>query len=281
MQDQQIIRTERPEDSGAIRKVNQLAFGQDDEANLAEALRKGPNYRPRNVFYHTDQIYDYFCQRKMSLRYLQGILKVANLWGFFFSRKLARPFLPIPAPRGYERQRIITANYEKVGAARASKPLTPLDLELVSKKLNRRNLNWLILSVWFGLRPKEVDSLTQRESWRVETLPTGRKILWVFQTKIIALPPEDRWKPIPILFNEQHFSLRIIESGDFCRPIRKTMRKHFGIGVTTYAGRKGFADLMLSKGQSFENISVWMGHSTLQRMWRSYKSRRKFHLDAY
>jgi hypothetical protein len=38
---------------------------------------------------------------------------------------------------------------------------------------------------------------------------------------------------------------------------------------------------MLSKGQSFENISVWMGHSTLNRTWSSYKQRRKFHLAGY
>jgi hypothetical protein len=29
------------------------------------------------------------------------------------------------------------------------------------------------------------------------------------------------------------------------------------------AGRKGFTDLMLAKGHSLENISIWMGHSTL------------------
>jgi hypothetical protein len=49
-------------------------------------------------------------------------------------------------------------------------------------------------------------------------------------------------------------------------------------GGILYGGRKGFVDLMLSKEQTFENISVWMGHSTLDRTWRSYKQRRKFHL---
>src|SRR4051794_9202590 len=89
-------------------------------------------------------------------------------------------------------------------------------------------------------------------------------------------PPEDRWKPIPIIFDQQHFALKLIESGNFRRPLMKTVRHHFGSGKTLYAGRKGFADLMLSKNQSIENISVWMGHSTLQRTWYSYKQRRKF-----
>jgi hypothetical protein len=57
----------------------------------------------------------------------------------------------------------------------------------------------------------------------------------------------------------------------------KTMRKYFGEGVDLYAGRKGFTDLMLAKGHSLENISVWMGHSTLERTWKSYKNRRRYH----
>ena len=161
---------------------------------------------------------------------------------------------------------------------KASRPLSPIQLDSVSGKLNRRNFNWLYLSVWFGLRPMEVDHLKHAEFWRIEVLPAGRKVLWVYQTKIIALPPEDRWKPIPILFEQQEFGLRIIESRNFRRPIMKTMRRHFGRGTCLYAGRKGFSDLMLSKGHSLTNISIWMGHSTLDRTWRSYKQRRVYHL---
>jgi len=62
---------------------------------------------PSEWFYHVHDIYDYFCSRQLSLCYSHSILKVANLWGFFISRKLAKPFLPIPVPRGYERQRLV------------------------------------------------------------------------------------------------------------------------------------------------------------------------------
>ena len=117
--------------------------------------------------------------------------------------------------------------------------------------------------------------------WKIECFNTGRKILWVFQTKIIALLPEDRWKPIPILFDEQQDALKILESGDFKRPLSKTMRLHFGVGIDPYGGRKGFTDLMLSKGHRIENISVWMGHSSMERTWRSYKGRTTFHLEGY
>ncbi len=70
----------------------------------------------------------------------------------------------------------------------------------------------------------------------------------------------------------------MISDGSFKRPLAKTVRKHFGMGHDNYAGRKGFVDLMLSKGQTLENISIWMGHSTLNRTWRSYKNKRVYHL---
>lgn len=238
---------------------------------------------PSDWFYSIHEIYDHFHRRRLSLRYTNAILKFVNLWGFFISKKLARPFHPIPVPRGYERQRILEAFYEKdrTSVAVPSKEISPECLDEVRGLLNQLNFNWIYLSVWFGLRPQEVDNLKDKNLWRVETLATGRKILWVFQTKIIALPPEDRWKPIPIIFEQQEFALRIIESGNFRRPLTKTIRKYFGKGTTLYGGRKGFSDLMLSKGQAFENISIWMGHSTLDRTWKSYKRRRKFHLAGY
>lgn len=162
-----------------------------------------------------------------------------------------------------------------------SKEIEPEKLIEVREKINPPNFNWIYLSVWFGLRPQEVDNLHDSSLWRVETLATGRKILWVFQTKIIELPPEDLWKPIPIIFEQQEFALRIIESGTFKWPLTKTVRKYFGKGTTLYGARKGFLDLMLSKGQAFDNVSISRGHLALERTWKSYKRRRKFHLVGF
>lgn len=130
-----------------------------------------------------------------------------------------------------------------------------------------------------GLRPQEVDNLKNKELWNIEE-NCSLKILWVFQTKIVSLPHEDRWKPIPILFDEQEFALRIIKSQKIQRPLVKTVHHYFGEGIDLYGGRKGFVDLMLSKGHTLENISVWMGHSTLERTWKSYKQRMKYHIQA-
>lgn len=159
--------------------------------------------------------------------------------------------------------------------------MTPQQRDTAIERLNRKNFNWLFLSVWFGLRPQEIDNLKNKDLWKIEKLQNGREIFWVLQTKIVALSPEDRWKPIPIIFEQQKFGLQITKSGFHKRRIRKTMRRHFGSGIDLYGGRKGFSDLMLKKNQSFENISVWMGHSTLDRTWRSYKSRTQFHLKNY
>ena len=38
-----IVRAETPDDQAAVRRLNQLAFGADNEANLVEALREHTN----------------------------------------------------------------------------------------------------------------------------------------------------------------------------------------------------------------------------------------------
>ena len=157
--------------------------------------------------------------------------------------------------------------------------ITPAQLDSVKKLLSVVNYNWLFISAWFGLRPLEIDNLKNEGMWRLEENMRGMIVLWVCQAKIFALPPEERWKSIPPLFSEQKTALEILVSGKFRRPIPKTMRNRFGEGVTLYGGRKGFSDLMLSLGQKLENISVWMGHSTLKRTWASYKDRKRFHLN--
>lgn len=264
-------------DSGKRRRTRAFSLWQ-----AAQKMIVAVGVEPSDWFYHTLEINDFFHQRKYSVRFVLSTLKMANLWGFFICRKLGRPFLPVPIPRGYERQRLIQAYYEKERKARRpSLPLVPETLKSKVQKLNQPNYHWLVLSVWLGLRPQEIDNLHNEKMWSLEILGNGRKVLWVFQTKIIALPIEDRWKPIPILFEEQEFAIRVLKGNAFKRPIMKTMRKHFGEGIDLYAGRKGFTDLMLSKGHSLENISVWMGHSTLERTWKSYKSRRRYHLNSY
>lgn len=67
----------------------------------------------------------------------------------------------------------------------------PEKLYTAKRKMKLEQFNWLYLSVWLGLRPQEVDNLKNNELWRIEE-NSNPKILWVFQTKIISLPTEDR-----------------------------------------------------------------------------------------
>ena len=85
-------------------------------------------------------------------------MKYVNLWVFFICKKMGRPFLQVPIPGGYERRRIINAYFEKS----ANKNKLRIDL-----------FNWMYLTVWFGLRRKEVDYLHDKNLWRVEKLFNG------------------------------------------------------------------------------------------------------------
>ncbi len=113
-----------------------------------------------------------------------SILKLANFWGNFISRKLCKPFNPIPYPKGYERQRLIEAYYKKSLRRRTpSDPILPDHLNAIKKNINLKNFNWLYLSVWLGLRPQEIDSLMDKNTWRIEVLATGRKVYGFFKQK--------------------------------------------------------------------------------------------------
>ena len=224
------------------------------------------------------RFYDYFRQNKFSLSYIKKIILVTNLWGHFLSRKLGQPFLRIPLPRGKEKAQLLDAYFEKQGKSHnQSDPITVEQLEAAKESLRVPHYNWLFLSVWLGLRPQEVDQLKKGDHVRLERDQNNILTLWVFQTKLTSVPRRYRWKLIPIIFPEQHDAIAILRSGDFKRPLVKTIRNQFGQFTTLYGGRKGFTDLMLGKNQDLVHVSQWMGHSSIDRTWRTYKSRRIAH----
>lgn len=138
------------------------------------------------------------------------------------------------SPKGYERGRLIESYYNRTKKLRlASAPLTPENLYTSKGKILNEQFNWLYLSVCLGLRPQEVDNLKNKELWNIEET-CNPKNLWVYQTKIVSLPHENRWKPIPILFDEQEFALRIIKSQKIQRPLVKTVHHYFGDGIDLY-----------------------------------------------
>ncbi len=98
-------------------------------------------------------------------------------------------------------------------------------------------------------------------------LKSGVKVLNVYQSKLQLVAESKRWKKIPIIFDEQDQCLQIIFSGGFRRPLHKTVRKHCGKGIKLYGGRKAFVDVMLDKDQKIEDISQWLGYTSLGTTW--------------
>lgn len=237
---------------------------------LIAELKTEPQYY-RDV---QDQIYMHFVDKQISPSYSKKILAVLNMWGRFVSREQKAFFEPVEGARGADLNAIRKAYQKKESYRGPSKPLTPELLESIKDKLpSIDQYNWCFVSVWFGLRPEEIDSLSNKQSWRIELDPkTKAKNFCVYQTKLESSveDEEDRWKSIPVIFPEQNQALKIIEDGNLVAPLNKVLKKHTE-GCTKYGGRKNFVDLMLDRGQDFQEISLWMGHKDIKITFDRYK----------
>jgi len=226
------------------------------------------------------KIFKYFMSQKTSLSYSCKLVNFLNRWGIFKSRKSGTFYELVPVPRGNEKSAIVDAqetkrgvNTEK-GVRTASLPIVPSELYLAGEKLKIEHYNWLFMTVWLGLRPEEVDSLQDTKYFKIEKSTQHKiSIIHVYQNKLKGIATEKRWKKIPLIFKEQIECLKIIESGRFERPLHKTVRNHLGQGKTLYGGRKAFTDLMLSKNQKLEDISLWLGHKDISMTWEHYKNK--------
>jgi len=171
----------------------------------------------------------------------------------------------------------------------ASLPLSPKLLESKRLEMEPKYYEWLFLSVWFGLRPREVDNLLMDDSslWYF-TEDSEEGILSVFQQKLFerGLPAERCWKHIPIEFKEQKVALIYIREKKFSKPTGsggRFMPKTFGYGFKHYAGRINFSGMLKALGYSLEERRDRMGHlstKTTEEYDRKNKppviSRRKF-----
>jgi hypothetical protein len=207
--------------------------------------------------------------RQLSIDYCTKLIRVFNLWGLFVSRRRGQPYEPIVLPRGHIREALAEAYLEK-GTSRAggAKPFTKAILERQRGQLLAGQWEWLWVTLFFGLRPSEVNP-----NWKLTVEPDGTQVLWVYQGKLTSVRKEERWKLIPLLYPEQHEALNYLKLGSYRRPWTKTLRGHFGDGYGLYSGRKGFTDLMLERGQAIEHVSAWLGHRSIERTWKHYKNR--------
>lgn len=224
--------------------------------------------------------YNYFLAHKFSPGYVERIISLMNHYGYFYCKKHRQAFLPLPKLKGKLKHRQINAYRGKSKRGVKSDPLSPTSLETQKDNLTPPNYDWLYLAVWLGMRPEEIDNLKRAQPGyeHYTTTVDGVTVLHIYQTKLVeAVDEQDRWKMIPLLYPQQVKCIEVIKRGQFKRPLTKTLKKYFTERTTTYCGRKGFTDLMLSRGQRFEDISQWMGHESLDRTWTDYKNRRVVH----
>lgn len=228
---------------------------------------------PNEYAYRASKIYKWFVKRKYSLDYTRSILRVLNLWGLFEARRQGQFFEPILNPKGVIRANINQAQRTKEGRRTESAPMTVEVLIKLKDGLGEKRYNWMYVSFYLGLRPSEVDVLS-REGVTTEEVE-GVIVLLVDQPKLSGLDIEKRMKRIPLILEEQIVALKLLKERRVERPRAKQLKLLLKGNYSTYSGRKGFTDLMLSRGQLLEDISLWMGHSSIERTWRSYKNKRK------
>jgi hypothetical protein len=226
----------------------------------------------------SERFYKAFLKRKMSPAYVQKVLPLINRWGKFQAHKYKQFFDPIPAPRHDWANSISEDHYNKV-KSRGNKESAPLTSEMLKKvegKMKPEQALWLWFSLWFGLRPVEVDSLqkpSSKRTWWVSQ-EQDTDVLCIYQTKLKGLHPDQRVKKIPCVVPEQRELLKKIGQ-PMQRPLSKTMNGYFGGAVTLYGGRKAFTKLMKSYKQAFENVSSWLGHQDIQRTYADYYDRQE------
>jgi integrase len=229
---------------------------------------KVSDYEDRKIVF-----YKLFLKEKYSLSTVEKLVAMINKWGKFTGKKQKVYFEPLPMPIGADRFRIDDAYYDSGKISKESAPLYPIDLDKQEENFSKEQFRWLYISLWFGLRPIEIDSLTKDnkgKNW--EIVKQGKvTVLRVYQTKLTKIEKSKRWKQIPILFDEQKVALKYIKQGELKRPLVKTVKRYLGEKYTTYAGRKGFEALLNRKNIPLEIISRYMGHMSVERTYKNYQ----------
>jgi hypothetical protein len=201
-----------------------------------------------------------------------------NLWGEFVGRSNGQDFKPVPNPRGVDAQAIVDANQDAIGFHDESAPLTIETLAKFSDSMSHLpgQFEWLYVSFWFGLRPSEMDQLKDSRLFQILPGAEGTSVLRVYQPKFVSVGRDMRWKAIPIFTHQQMIALEFIKRSDLRRPLTKTVKHYSGDPyLTLYGGRKAFTNLMLDHGQKLEDIAMWLGHRSIETIWKHYKQKTK------
>jgi hypothetical protein len=263
--------------SGAQEFENKLTGKSVSHWNSARIMLTDLKIAPEEWADRANEFYEYFEKKQWSNSHVQKMIYLMNKWAAIDFKKRKQYFEPLRTPRGRAREKINDSYFDKRENGLTSEPLLPNELERQKDKLKVEQYNWLYISIWFGLRPSEIDIIgrpSSKTTWYIENGSKG-KVLWVYQKKLSSVPKGQRTKPIPCVRDEQLIGLNIIENCKIQKPLTKTLKRYFGENIRLYAGRKGFTDLMLSFGYKLEDISVWLGHRSIERTWKSYKDKQR------
>jgi integrase len=235
---------------------------------------------PKDFYTRRKKIFKHLRDDNYSLDYSKKLIRILNQFGEFVCEHQGQFFKPIPKMTGHEANQIREAYHESKTFRGESKILTPQKLEKIKDQLKPEQYRWLYISVWAGLRPKEIDLLqnsSDAERYKVTSTMVEKRnvpVLEVYQSKLASVHRDHRWKYIPLFLKEQQKILTYLEQ-NLKRPLNKTLKKLTNEKITCYGGRKGFTDLMLSHNQELEDISSWLGHSSIETTWKVYRNKKR------
>lgn len=238
---------------------------------------------PKDFSMERAKILNHCKQFKWSHDYIKRIIRLMDQWGIFTARRRNWYYEPIPKLTSHQIEKIADSREDVKGVRTEAAPLNWIDLKNAKDRFESENLllqwNWMFIATWFGLRQPECDNTKNPKYWRTYTdIQTGIIVLEIYQTKLTGLKKEKRWKQIPVIFDEQKEALKLIQSGNFQRPLNKTLYRLIGHGIQTGSPRKGFTDLLLSRGVSFEDASAALGHASIAITYKVYKDKKRFKL---
>jgi len=251
--------------------------------NIVVKIISNINISPSEYYNERNKFYFYYNQKKWSPAYIKELTSLINRFGEYCCRQDKLFFKELPQLSNVMKEKLNEAREEQGGFRTVSEALTVKMLIDKKHQFETEGLqlqyNFMFIALWFGLRPKELDSLKDTKNYKIEYDNHNKvNVLHVYQSKLTSLQKAKRWKPIPIMFKEQEEALELIKACNFKRPLVKTLKRIFEDNIDTYSGRKGFTDLMLSKGVGLENISIFLGHSDISMTWKHYKNRNRFNL---
>lgn len=223
-----------------------------------------------------EDFYNWFEEKRFSPDYSNRLIKLLNRWGKFYSHRLDRSYNEIDSVRGDMAIRLARAQEKAKGRAGKSKRLSFALLEKKKRELRPDTYKWLYLSVAFGLRPEEINTSLQTKGKWGEKIENGELGLHIYQPKLERKfsNPKKCWKRIPIRTKEQKTALTFVREQEFAaisyRTLLNEIRKVFGRGFTTYAGRKEFFPYLVGQGFARADVSKWLGHRSLETAVRHY-----------